>query len=113
MLAKADAYSLTSIFVSYLDLKILKRTIIVKLRYISAHKGMHGRSKCRNHRKFKFLATFTNVLAPGVRFFWAADSILCSIMQIFLHGGVNYLQPMHFSKNHKKLFSFLGQGFIG
>ena len=65
MLAKADDYSLTSIFVSYLGLKILKGTIIVKLRYISAHKGMHGHSKCRNHGKFKLLATFTNVLAPG------------------------------------------------
>ena len=64
MLAKADDYSLTSIFVSYLDLKILKRTIIVKLRYISAQNGMHPRSKCRNHRKFKLLATLTNVLAP-------------------------------------------------
>ena len=62
--------------------------------------------------KFILEAIIHKVVAI-VRFFWAADSILYSIMQIFLHGGVNYLQRRHFSMNHKKLFSFLDQGFIG
>ena len=48
MLAKADDYSLTSIFVSYLDLKTLKCAIIVKLRYISAHMGVPSAETTEN-----------------------------------------------------------------
>ena len=51
-------------FLSFLEWRILKLTIIVEFKYISVHKGILWRSKCRNQRNIKFLATFTNVLAP-------------------------------------------------
>ena len=63
MLAKADDYSLTSIFVSYLDLKILKRT---KLRYISAHMGVPSAKTTENSNFWLHLPI---CLHPGDQFY--------------------------------------------
>ena len=66
MLAKADDYSLTSIFVSYLDLKTLKYTIIVKLRYTSAHMGVPSAETTENSN---FWLHLPMCLHPGDQFY--------------------------------------------
>ena len=90
MLAKTDDYNLTSIFVSYYGLKILKRTIIVKLRYISAYKVRMGVSSAETTENSNFWLHLPMCLHPGDQFY------ILTILTIF---------QKDFWKNHTSLES--------
>ena len=75
---RVDRYSLEQIMITNPTKDILLKIALVSMAW----------------QVFKVLQ-YTQQFDSKARFFWAADSILCSIMQIFLHDRVNYLQPMH------------------